>query len=216
VLPPDADHGEERGPPHALIIFSRREWDMKFFRIFLRAGSALFLLFLAANPRAFGTQADEKLQKVVKQYLPFLEQISREKNVISDVLIHDASPLSPDQIQRDQEEWKKIGISDFKQTILFSQSSDVIRQYEPRLPLMIKCFVLDQQGDVVGAVPQSNSFAHGKMDKFLKSFNHGLGRIYVNEPGLDISTHIYSVQVSLPIFSGGQTIGVLTATLSLE
>jgi hypothetical protein len=190
----------------------------KLFRLktFLRAGSALFLLFLAANPRAFGMEADEKTQKVVRQCLPFLEQIAREKNIIADVLIHNASPLSPDQIQRDQEDWKKIGITDFKQTILFSQSSDVIRQYEPRLPLMVKCFVLDQQGDVVGAVPQSNSFAHGKMDKFLKSFNQGRGRIYVNEPALDISTHIYSVQVSVPIFSGGQTIGVLTATLSLE
>lgn len=190
----------------------------KFFRLklFLRAASAFFLLFLAANPRVFGSQPDEKLQKVVRQCLPVLEQIAREKNIMGDVLIHNASPLSPAQIQSDEAEWEKMGISDFKQTILFSQSSDVIRQYEPRLPLMVKCFVLDQQGDVVGAVPECNNFAHGRMDKFLKAFNQGRGQIYVNPPGLDISTNIYSVQVSLPIFSGGQTIGILVATISLE
>lgn len=178
----------------------------------------LALLGVLARPVFSDSQGggSEKAGKAVREYLPLLTRLAAEKNLVRDVQARDNAPLSAEQARKIQAEWIQIGIEDVKKPYLYGDASQAIRLYEPRIPTLVKCFVLDDQGNVVGAVPECTDFIHGQMDKFLKCYNNGRGRVYVNPPGLDVTTKIYSVQVSVPVFDGTKTIGVLVATLSLE
>lgn len=157
-----------------------------------------------------------KAEKVVQENLPLLCQLAAEKNLVQDVRSRDKVPLNAEQAQKIQAEWVQIGIADSKKSYLYGEASQTIRLYESKIPSMVKCFALDNQGNVVGAVPACSGFIHGQMDKFRKCYNNGSGRVFLNPAGLDVSTKIYSVQVSVPIFDGSKTIGVLVSTLSLE
>lgn len=173
---------------------------------------SLFLLALGATLPAFA--APDLAEKIARQYLPLLQKLAGEKFLLREVRARNASPLTPEEAQKVENAWTEIGISDLEHPYLFNPATQVIHGYEYRIPPMFKCFVLDQWGNVVGTDPQSTHFIHGPMDKFLKCYNRG--RVYINPPGLDVSTKIYSVQVSVPVFDRGRTIGVLVATLSLE
>ncbi len=157
-----------------------------------------------------------KVAKVVQKYLPLLQQLAAEKSVVQEVQGRNNSPLSPEQEERIQAEWVQIGHANSEKPFLYNSASQTIRAYESKIPFMVKCFLLDDQGNVVGTSPECKDFIHGQMDKFLKCYNKGSGRVFVNPAGLDVSTKIYSVQVSVPVWDGPKTIGVLVATLSLE
>lgn len=179
---------------------------------------------LEAEPTSAGTRekivfesiVQNKIKKILHLYLPLIKQMAGEEALIQDVSDRNNTPLKPGEAQKIQKAWVEIGLSDLERPYLYSPSSETIRGYESRIPGMVKCFILDQQGNVVGTAPKSKDFIHGQMDKFLKCYNHGQGQVYVNPPQLDISTKIYAVQVSVPILDQGRTIGVLVATLSLE
>ncbi len=174
----------------------------------------LLAVFVAMPSPALPSQG--RIGEVVQKSLPLLERLAAEKSVIQDILVRNATPLPPTEVQKIQREWTEIGISDLERPYLHNGSSEEMRRYEPWIPVMLKCFVLDCRGNVVGTAPQCNDFVHGTMDKFLKCYNRGRGRVYLSPAGLDVSTKIYSIQVSVPVFCEGRTIGVLVATLSLE
>ena len=171
------------------------------------------VLWIAAGAALASTG---KSGKIVQKYLPVLERLAGEDALIQEILSRNVAPLPVWKEERIQREWAEIGISDLERPYLHNAACDEIRQYEPKIPPMFKCFVLDCRGNVVGTAPQSKNFSHGKMEKFLKCYNRGRGRVYVGPEGLDISTQIYSVQVSVPVIQEGKTIGVLVASLSLE
>ncbi len=157
-----------------------------------------------------------KIGKVVRKYLPLLQQLAMEKTLVQEVLARDNAPLSTELAEKIQAEWVQIGHAESEKSYLYNGASQVICAYESKIPSMIKCFVLDDQGNVVGTVPECSDFIHGQMNKFSQCYNNGKGRVFVNPAGLDVSTKIYSVQVSVPVSDGSKTIGVLVTTLSLE
>ncbi|HVM32941.1 MAG TPA: PDC sensor domain-containing protein [bacterium] len=179
----------------------------------MRSWILAFVLCLAGNCLGAGSSRDPK---VAEAYLPVLRQLAAEEGLVREVQARDAHPISDSQAQKIQKTWADIGISDLERPYLFNGASEAIRAYESRVPPMFKCFVLDQQGNVVGTAPECKDFMHGRMPKFLKCYNGGQGRVYLNPPGLDISTQIYSVQASVPVVLKNRTLGVLVATLSLE
>lgn len=80
--------------------------------------------------------------------------------------------------------------------------------------LYTEAFLCDNQGAVVGEYPKTSDYWQGDEDKFIQSFNDGMGRDYIGALKFDESTQAYSVQVSVPVLYEGKTIGVLVVGLS--
>jgi hypothetical protein len=156
-------------------------------------------------------------QKVAKKYLPTLQKLAAEKTVIDDIQAQNALGMTAADAQALQDKWSKsIGIPEYVKPYLEKPSCKTMKAYMAQVPVMVKCFTLDGQGNIVGTVPKSHDFIHGTENKFTNCFNQGKGKVVVNPAQLDISTKIYSVQISVPVMSDSKTIGVLIATLSLE
>ena len=73
-------------------------------------------------------------------------------------------------------------------------------------------FVMDFQGCNVALSDLTSDFWQGDEDKFKKSFNGGVGSVYIDEIKRDESTTRYQVQVSLPIvdMTNAEVIGAIT------
>ncbi len=166
---------------------------------------------------AAGASGDsKKSDKMVKRCLPVIQQLAAEKTVVSDTVDQNAHPLNADAAQKLQEDWEEIGIADSVKPYLNKPSCATIKAYKDKLPTAVKFFTLDAQGNVVATVPKSKDFIHATEEKFVKCYNGGNGKVFVDKAKLDVSTKIYSVQVAAPIQDGGKTVGVLVVTLSLE
>jgi len=79
--------------------------------------------------------------------------------------------------------------------------------------LYVEAFLCDQQGAVVAEYPKTSDYWQGDEDKFIASFNHGVGQNHIGAVEFDESTQTYSVQISIPVMDEGKTIGVLIVGL---
>ncbi len=159
---------------------------------------------------------NEKALKVAKANLTWIKQLATDPILLADVKSQNDLNLSTSQAQKLQTEWQKIGISESVKPYLNKPSAAAMRKTMAQKPILIKCFLLDRQGNIVATAPKSRDFIHGTEDKFLKCYNGGDGKVWIGPAMLDVSTKIYSIQVAVPVQDGGKAIGVLVATLSLE
>lgn len=172
-------------------------------------------LILGLAPSLFAGTAD-KTAHAAKTNLPWILKLAADPAVQTDVKAQNAKNLSADQAKSIQADWVKIGISETVKPFLNKPSVAAMKKAMSQNPILIKCFVLDNQGYIVSTTPKSKDFIHGTEEKFVKSFNGGSGKTWVGPAMLDVSTKIYSVQVAVPVSEGDKTLGILIATLSLE
>ena len=59
----------------------------------------------------------------------------------------------------------------------------------------------------------TSDYCQGDEENFIESYNSGDGRFYQGDIVFDESTNSISVQVSIPVFDEGITIGVLIVGL---
>ncbi len=77
-------------------------------------------------------------------------------------------------------------------------------------------FITDNQGANVAAYPPTSDYWQGDEGKFTSSFNDGTGTIFIGPLEQDASTNKSQVQISAPIISNNQTIGVLIMGVSVD
>ncbi|OHD14785.1 MAG: hypothetical protein A2086_13885 [Spirochaetes bacterium GWD1_27_9] len=84
--------------------------------------------------------------------------------------------------------------------------------------LYSEIFGMDFQGCVVGESNKTSDYWQGDEDKFSKSFNNGMGAIFVDQVKFDESSQTYSVQISLPIVDTKtkKVIGAITIGINMD
>lgn len=89
---------------------------------------------------------------------------------------------------------------------------------ENKTQMFPEIFVMDRQGCLVCATNKTTDFYQGDENKFLKTFRHGKGAVFIDKPDFDESTRTYSVQVSVPVMDPEthQAIGAMTADVNLD
>ena len=79
-------------------------------------------------------------------------------------------------------------------------------------------FVMDDRGALVCMTQRTSDYWQGDEAKWQRSFNEGLGALYIGEIAWDESADSMLVQISVPIMSDDRAIGALTVgkTVSSE
>jgi hypothetical protein len=77
-------------------------------------------------------------------------------------------------------------------------------------------FLTDNQGANVAAYPPTSDYWQGDEEKWSLSFNNGNGVVFVGPLELDASTNKTQVQISAPIVTNKETIGVLIMGVSVD
>ncbi len=77
-------------------------------------------------------------------------------------------------------------------------------------------FITDRQGANVAAWPITSDYWQGDEVKWHRSFNNGNGKIYIGDIDFDVSSQSSVIQVSVPVYQEGITIGVLIGAIKLS
>lgn len=126
--------------------------------------------------------------------------------------------ISLADIKANDESWKKA--DEGSNTLIRRVTqNDVAKYFQRRVennPAIDEVFLTDNQGANVAAYPPTSDYWQGDEDKWSRSYNNGNGVVYIGPLEYDESTKKTQVQISAPVVSQNETIGVLVLGVSVD
>ncbi|HEY5740801.1 MAG TPA: PDC sensor domain-containing protein [Gammaproteobacteria bacterium] len=138
--------------------------------------------------------------------------------IVRAVETQNAVELTLDEIKRRDQEWRQ---ADPASSMLIQEvtQNEVARYFRRRVednPSIFEVFLTDNQGANVAAYPPTSDYWQGDEEKFSNAWNGGQGQLFIGPPEFDESTNKTQIQISTPVISGYQTVGVLVMGVAVD
>lgn len=176
------------------------------------------LLFCPGLLLAESEMSQDAIEDVLDVKVRFATHMGYIPSIIRAVEAQNKEALSLDQIKAHDESWKNAD-EDSKSLIRRITQNDVAKYFRRRVennPAIDEVFLTDNQGANVAAYPPTSDYWQGDEEKWTESFRNGDGVIYIGPLEFDESTQKTQVQISAPVVSHNETIGVLVLGVSVD
>jgi len=176
------------------------------------------LLFCPSLLLAESEMSQDVIEDVLDVKVRFATHMGYIPSIIRAVEAQNKQGLSLDQIKAYDESWKNAD-EDSKSLIRRITQNDVAKYFQRRVennPAIDEVFLTDNQGANVAAYPPTSDYWQGDEEKWTESFKNGNGEIYIGPLEFDDSTQKTQVQISAPVVSHNETIGVLVLGVSVD
>jgi hypothetical protein len=179
---------------------------------------AAMLLVLPAVSQAEVELTDAQIEQLLDVKIRFATHMAFQPNIIRAVESQNGQKLSLATIKERDEMW--IGANGGTNALIREITrNDIARYLQRRVEnnsAIDEVFITDNQGANVAAYPPTSDYWQGDEGKFTSSFNGGKGKIFIGPLEQDASTQKSQVQISAPIVSNNETIGVLIMGVSVD
>lgn len=174
--------------------------------------SVLLFLFPATNGLA-----REAPQKVVYLAYNALVLYGKDPLIIAVVKGRNAKKRPLAEIKKVDKAWQKApGISDDMRAVMESECAKYLKKIKISKHYFAEIFLMDNQGANVAITDKTSDYWQGDEVKFQKSFNQGVGAVFIDEVQFDESTQAHLVQVSVPVMDDDKAIGAITFGIDVE
>jgi hypothetical protein len=179
---------------------------------------AALVLFLPAISQAEGELSTAEIEELLDVKIRFATHMAFQPNVIRAVEAQNSQQLSLAAIKERDEIW--IGADGGMNALIREITRNDVATYLKRRvdnnTAIDEVFITDNQGANVAAYPPTSDYWQGDEGKWTSSFNDGNGKVFIGPLEQDASTKKTQVQISAPIISNEQTIGVLVMGVSVD
>ena len=179
--------------------------------------AAMFLV-LPTVSQAEIELSQEQIEELLDVKIRFATHMAFQPNIIRAVEVQNGQQLSLAQIKERDEMW--IGANGGSNSLIREITrNDIARYLQRRVEnntAIDEVFITDNQGANVAAYPPTSDYWQGDEGKWTSSFNEGNGQIFIGPLEQDASTNKTLVQISAPIVSNDETIGVLIMGVSVN
>ncbi len=176
------------------------------------------LLFVPTLAQAEAELSPEQIEALLAVKVRFARHMAFNPSIVRAVEEQNASSLSLDVIRQRDETWQNAGGS-LNGLIREITQNDVARYFQRRVEnnaAIDEVFLTDNQGANVAAYPPTSDYWQGDEEKWIASYNDGNGVVFIGPLEFDESTRKTQVQISAPVVSKEQTIGVLVLGVSVD
>ncbi len=185
----------------------------------MRLFTLLGLLLLAPGlAQAQSALTAEEIETLLGVKIRFATHMAFNPSIIRAVEAQNSSQLALAEIKQRDEVWKNADGAT-EPLIHEVTTNDVARYFQRRVEnnsAIDEVFLTDNQGANVAAYPPTSDYWQGDEEKWTASYNNGRGKVFIGPLEFDDSTQKTQVQISAPIFSNDQTIGVLVLGVSVD
>jgi hypothetical protein len=179
---------------------------------------AAMLLVLPAVSQAEIELSDDQIEELLDVKIRFATHMAFQPNIIRAVEAQNGQQLSLAKIKERDEMW--VGANGGSNSLIREIThNDIARYLQRRVEnnaAIDEVFITDNQGANVAAYPPTSDYWQGDEGKWTSSFNDGNGTIFIGPLEQDASTNKSQVQISAPIVSNDETIGVLIMGVSVD
>ena len=162
--------------------------------------------------------SQQEINDLLGVKIRFATHMAFNPSVIRAVAVQNDETVSLAEIKQRDQDWKN---ADGNPIALIREitSNDVARYFQRRVENNVaidEVFLTDNQGANVAAYPATSDYWQGDEDKWTMSYNDGNGEVFIGPLEYDDSTQKTQVQISAPIISNDETIGVLVLGVSVD
>ena len=179
---------------------------------------AALVLVIPSLSLAEGDLSDSEIEELLDVKIRFATHMAFQPNVIRAVEAQNNQGLSLAEIKDRDQMWIDAN-GGMNSLIREITRNDVARYLQRRVEnntAIDEVFVTDNQGANVAAFPPTSDYWQGDEGKWTESFNNGNGKVFIGPLEQDASTNKTQVQISAPIISNEETIGVLVMGVSVD
>ena len=181
----------------------------------------LFALLLL-SPGLMQAQDAELSQQEIEDLLGvkirFATHMAFNPSIVRAVEQQNSLKIALDEIKQRDESWK--GADGELIPLIRETTQNPVAQYFQRRvennASIDEVFLTDNQGANVAAYPATSDYWQGDEEKWTASYNNGNGQVFIGPLEFDDSTQRTLVQISAPVLSNNQTIGVLVLGVSVD
>ncbi len=178
----------------------------------IRRITATFLLLFGVGAYAVD---DTPIHKALAEQIKYLQQISRNPVVVKAVVAQNGIELSQELIETRDAEWKASKqLTPFKEQLIESEAGQLFKGEVEDSSSILEIFLTDKRGANVAIYPPTSDYWQGDEEKWIIPFKSGEN--YFGPTAFDESTAMTTIQISIPIKEGGNTIGVMVAGVSVR
>jgi hypothetical protein len=141
--------------------------------------------------------------------------IAGDEAVLKAVLAKNASGETSEEVQRKDKDWMQNPQFPLRKTLSENACAQHLRDLTKADPSVIEVILMDKNGANVCVSKVTTDYWQGDEAKFQKTFDAGKD-IFVDEPAVDPSTGVYSIQLSALIRDGQTKVGALTLGLRIK
>ncbi len=179
------------------------------------------LMFFLLSPGALLAQeeiSEAAIEEALDVKIRFASHMAYNPIVIRAVEAQNNQHIPLAEIKKRDESWvNKTG--SWNALIRKTTNNEVAKYLRRRVEnntAIDEVFVTDNQGANVAAYPPTSDYWQGDEGKWTSSFNNGEGVVFIGPLEQDESTNKTLVQISAPIISDDETIGVLVLGVSVD
>lgn len=180
--------------------------------------TALLLILPLASQAVENELSDKQIQELLDVKIRFATHMSYQPNIIRAVEAQNNQKLTLNEIKSRDQMWISAN-GGGNSLIREITRNDIARYLKRRVEnntAIDEVFITDNQGANVAAYPPTSDYWQGDEGKFTESFNGGNGKVFIGPLEQDASTNKTQVQISSPIISNNETIGVLVMGVSVD
>ncbi len=179
------------------------------------------LMFFLLSPGALLAQeeiSEAAIEEALDVKIRFASHMAYNPIVIRAVEAQNNQHIPLAEIKKRDESWvNKTGSwNALIREITNNEVAKYLRRRVENNTAIDEVFVTDNQGANVAAYPPTSDYWQGDEGKWTSSFNNGEGVVFIGPLEQDESTNKTLVQISAPIISDDETIGVLVLGVSVD
>lgn len=150
-----------------------------------------------------------RMQEVVKSHSAKILEWANAPWIVKFIMDQNKKPMSPSEIEAIDKEWVLGRQNSLAKRLQNNALGKFLRSKVEGNNLYVEAFACDDRGVIVGLFPRTTDYWQGDEAKFVKSYENGKGRIYLNSVSFDESTETFSLKISVPIRDWNKVVGVL-------
>ena len=176
------------------------------------------LMLLPGLSQAASELTPEQIEELLGVKIRFATHMAFNPSIIRAVESQNSREITLAEIQQRDEVWKNAG-GKINALIREVTQNDVAKYFQRRVEnnsAIDEVFLTDNQGANVAAYPPTSDYWQGDEEKWTASYNRGNGVVFIGPLEFDDSTQKTQVQISAPVISQDETIGVLVLGVSVD
>lgn len=179
---------------------------------------AVMLLAFPIVSQAEIQLSDTEIEELLDVKIRFATHMAFQPNIVRAVESQNGENLTLAQIKERDQIWINAdgGNNSLIREITRNDVAKYLQRRVENNAAIDEVFITDNQGANVAAYPPTSDYWQGDEGKFTSSFNDGTGTVFIGPLEQDASTNKSQVQISAPIISNNQTIGVLIMGVSVD
>jgi len=175
---------------------------------------SFFFLSVIGASYSFAETAVEKVEKYANIKLI---QLAADKLIVDAVKAENAKGKTLDQIKKTDDKWMATqGVDDFMKGMMTSPVGKHLIELNGKYPFLREIFLVDNQGANIAMSEKTSDYWQGDEAKFQKSFDDGVGTVFVDDVKFDRSTQAFLAHVSVPVIDNEKVIGVLIFGVDMD